>query len=323
MREVVAERAMAFVEDLMSSPARTDVLAVIVSGSAAREEERWVDGELRSDIDMMVISRSSRLRIDKTRAVGRVFSRHLDSNVEGGRIPVSTLDYATLANYEARHGGVVVHGDAAVLRKIPMEDPSQIPSWEAVRLVANRFFEHLKLQAGMTGEEAAALKSYEAIGESQLVLEGRYQPSFRERVAEIERAPLGSPVVEAGARYVAAEEVRSGKRAGLEVSAALALEDLKLQLAATLSAQGLPGETFDQQFSALEQREFHFAQRVYWTVRGLSHADGKHRLTTDPILQVWRAGIRGLSGKTTDYDSRALVSLWQQCPQIFKKVVSS
>ncbi len=324
MRDAIRERVMEFVRDLVASPARDDVLAVVVSGSAARQEERWVDGVLLSDIDVMVISRSSRLRLDRSRTVEAVIGRHLNHNIEGGRIPVSTLNYLTLANFEARHRGVVVYGDPDVLLRIPMEEPSQIPAWEAMRLVANRLFEHLKLRAGATREDAAVLKSYEAIAESQLVLEGRYRPTFHERTIEIEHSALHSPVTDAGAHYAAAEAIRRGASSStLDASPSKALRDLHLQLTATMVALDLPGETLGQRFEALERREFHLAQRVYWTARGVGRADGRHRPTIDPILQVWKAGIRGLSGNITETESSALVLLWQQCPQIFKKGVSS
>jgi hypothetical protein len=321
MRGAIRDRVMRFVDDLLSGPAGTDVRAVAVSGSAAREEERWVGGELASDIDVMVISNSSRFRIDRTREVQRVLARHATANLEGGRVPVSTLSYATLANFEARHRGVVVHGDQSALGLIPMPDPAQIPAWEAMRLLANRLFEHLKLRAGMIAPEDAAIKSYEAIAESQLVLEGRYRPSFAERVAEIERAPLRSPVACADSNYLAAEEIRSGRRSMIGVTPTRALEDLQEQLLSTMRSLGLPDDTISAGFEGLARREFHLAQRVFWSSRGLGKPGGRHRPTTDPIIQVWGAGLNGLREGVNESEARSLVQLWQGCPQILRKGV--
>lgn len=322
MRAAIESRVQGVVDDLMVSPMRRDVLAVVVSGSAAREEERWMDGQLQSDIDVMVISRSSPLRLDRSRATQRILAAHAYDNVEGGRIPEATLRYATLANYEARHRGVVVHGDSAVLKSIPMERPSDIPAWEAARLVANRLFEHLKHRAGLTSGEAAVIKSYEAIGESQLVLEHRYRPSFRERAEEMSRTPLASPVAGAQDLFVAAEESRRGGTPRLDSTPSRAINDLKLQLHNALQQLNIEGNTLEDQFVGLSRREFHLTHRVYWTLRGLSRRDRRHRPDVDPILQLWRAAIAGLAGKITENESLELVRLWQECPQILKKGVS-
>ena len=319
MHREVERRVASFVDDLRASPAGGDVLAVVVSGSAAREEERWVDGGLESDIDVMVVSRSSPLRLDRAAAVERVFAAHADASVEGGRIPVATLDYATLANFEARQRGVVVDGDAALLSRIPISEPSDIPTWEAVRLLANRLFEHLKHRGGMASGHSATIKSYEAIGESQLVLERRYRPSFMERVAEMSRRPLDCGVPDAQELYAAAVDQRRGGAARIDATPERALEDLGCQLGHALTQLGLEAETVSGQLQILSRREFHLKQRVYWTLRGAGRRDGRHLPTVDPILQLWRAAVAGLSRQMTEHDSRSLVQLWQQCPQILRK----
>ena len=163
----------------------------------------------------MVIARSPSYRLDRTRAVERVIARHAARGIEGGRVPVGTLRYATLTNYEAGRAGVVVDGDAEVLGRIALDRAEDIPSWEAVRLLANRLFEHLKHRAGSIAAEDAVRKSYEAIGEAQLVLEGRYRPSFRDRATEIRRLPLDSPVAGASERYL---EAADSRRTGAEIA---------------------------------------------------------------------------------------------------------
>jgi predicted nucleotidyltransferase len=319
MHPEIERRVASFAADLRASRVGDDVLALVVSGSAAREEERWVGGELESDIDLMVISRSSTARFDRTYRTRVVLEGHAADNVEGGRIPVTTLGYATLANFEARHRGVVAYGDASVLGRVPMAGPADIPGWEAVRLLANRLFEHLYLRAGMKGADVAVRKSYEAIGESQLVLERRYRPSFRERVAEIARAPLASPVADSGAIYAEAERVRRGESARLDLTPAHALRDLRLQLGAALDQVGMRGGTLEQQLARLADREVHLLHRAYWSLRGLDRRDGRHRPTADPIVQLWRAAVAGLATEISERESRVLVQLWHQCPQILRK----
>jgi hypothetical protein len=320
MHPEVRLRAKELVADLQSEPCYRDVLAVVVSGSAARAEERWREGRLESDIDVMVIARSSSIRLDRTRAVERVIARHAARGIEGGRVPVGTLRYATLTNYEAGQAGVVVDGDTQVLGRVPLARPADIPTWEAVRLLANRLYEHLMQRAGQTGAESAVRKSYEAIGEAQLVLEGRYRPSFHERAGEIRRQPLDSPVPDASRRYLEAE---GSRRAGEEmpgVELEVALDDLLTELAhAMRQHSGRPGD-LGRQLEELAHSERHLSHRAYWAALGvLSRRDGMHAPTQDPIVRLWRAAVSSLTGRdVTPASPERLVGLWRGCPQILR-----
>lgn len=318
MNEEVARRVGRLVDALGASGVARDVLAVVVVGSAARGEERWADGRLLSDIDVMVVSRSSPARIDRTLAVERLIADHAADGTEGGRIPVSTLRYATLANYEARHRGVVVSGDPSVLHRVPLAGPRDLPAWEAARLTANRLFEHLKHLAGTITAESAVLKSYEAIGEAQLVLEGRYRPTFGERAAEISRHPLEGPVAGAGRLYAQAEGVRRGTQAGLEASPEQALRDLLLQLEESLRRVSGRVGGLEEQLALLARTERHLSHRAYWMLRGLGRRDRDYRPTQDPIVRLWRRAAGTLSGTTERDDPAHLVQLWAQCPQILR-----
>ena len=322
MNSEIERRVDRFVEDLRAAPVSRDVEAVVVAGSAAREEERWVDGRLASDIDVMVISRSSPARVDRTRAVQRVVATHAGAGIEGGRVPMSTLRYASLANYEARHGGIVVDGPPAVLRRIPMQKPSDLPVWEAVRLLANRLFEHLKHHAGMISAEATVLKTYEAIGESQLVLEGRYRPSFRERVDEMRRMPLEGAVRDASTQYAACEPFRRGQ-ARIDLTPAQALPDLLAQLdAAFVAFHGARGSLAGH-LGALARSERHLSQRAYWLAIAAGRGDPGYLPNVDPIIRLWGAALDALKGRTVAKDADRLVRLWQQCPQILRELEPS
>ena len=319
MNREVRLRVMDFLADLRIDPCYRDVLGVIVAGSAARGEERWQAGRLDSDIDVMVIARSSSIRLDRTRAVERVIARHAARGIEGGRIPARTLHYATLTNFEARHSGVVVDGDPQVLERIPLTRPQDIPAWEGVRLLANRLFEHLRHRAGLADGGWAVRKSYEAIGEAQLVLEGRYRPSFRERAEEIHRKPLDAPVAAASQRYLKAEDAR---RSGAEIPGAevgVALDDLLAELEHALRQQsGSPGG-LDSQLQELALTERHISHRAYWAALGLAgDRDGLHAPTQDPIVRLWRAAVAALRGQSSRAGADQLVQLWRQCPQILR-----
>jgi hypothetical protein len=319
MHPEVRLRVMDFVADLRRDPCYRDVLAVLVAGSAAREEERWRGDRLDSDIDVMVVARSSTLRLDRTRAVERVIAAHAERGIEGGRIPVASLRYATLTNYEAAVAGVVVEGDRQVPERIPLDRADDIPAWEAVRLLANRLFEHLRHRAGLIGAEAAVRKSYEAIGEAQLVLEGRYRPSFSERAGEIRRRPLSSPVAGASERYLEAADSRRGGAAMEGGQVDIALGDLLCQLTHAMRLHsGRPGD-LGQQLRELALAERHLSHRAYWAGLGLLGArDGMHAPTQDPIVRLWRAAVASLGGRSTSTEAGELVRLWLRCPQILR-----
>ena len=120
MHPEIQRRVDRFAVDLRSSPVRDDVLAVVVSGSAARGEERWIGDELVSDIDLMVVSRSSTAAArSDAEDVAAVLAATPRQASRAGASRTRTLDYATLANYEARHRGVVVYGDPTVLEPDP------------------------------------------------------------------------------------------------------------------------------------------------------------------------------------------------------------
>ncbi len=319
MNPEVRARVMDFVDDLRRDPCYRDALGVLVAGSAARGEERWQGGRLDSDIDVMVIARSSTLRLDRTRAVERVIARHAARGIDGGRIPASTLHYATLTNYEARRSGVVVDGDPEVVGRISLRRTEDIPVWEGVRLLANRLFEHLKHRAGLADDEWAVRKSYEAIGEAQLVLEGRYRPSFRERAEEIHRRPLNAPVPRASERYLQAEDAR---RSGLEIpdaEAGVALADLLLELEHAMRSHSGTPEGLDGQLRGLAMTERHPSHRAYWALVGLGGGrDGLHSPTQDPIVRLWRAAVAALQGGASSARAAELVRLWLRCPQILQ-----
>lgn len=319
MHPEVRLRVKDFVAELRREPCRRDVLAVLVTGSAARGEERWREGRLLSDIDVMVIAHSPSYRLDRTRAVERVIARHAARGIEGGRVPVGTLRYATLTNYEAGRAGVVVDGDAEVLGRIALDRAEDIPSWEAVRLLANRLFEHLKHRAGSIAAEDAVRKSYEAIGEAQLVLEGRYRPSFRDRATEIRRLPLDSPVAGASERYL---EAADSRRTGAEIAgpeADVALGDLLCELEHAMRRHsGRPGD-LARQLDEMALAERHLSHRAYWAALGLLGArDGLHAPTQDPIVRLWRAAVASLRGSDSPARAAELVRLWLRCPQILR-----
>ena len=302
-----------FVADLRETTIWPQVRAVVVSGSAAREEEIWDGGKLISDIDMMVITERSSLRL--AGAIDAVIARHRAAGIDGGRIPLQALrSYGMLSFYEARHNGVVVAGDSAVLEVVPMEGPNDIPRWEAVRVIGNRILEHVKAAEGQGSWDSAVSKTYEALCEACLVLEGRYRPSFRERLAEIEDKPLGPIVPDLNIFARAAIESRLTDHRPVPKTPGAALQDLLVGFSVSLSKYLDSAGSLDQLINELGHRERHLLHRLYWSSLMLRRWR-RPRVRVDPIIDVWSRALASMTARSPDSH---VLDDWRICPQILK-----
>jgi hypothetical protein len=313
MRDEIARRVQGFVADLRETTIWPQVRAVVVSGSAAREEEIWEGDKLISDIDMMVVTDRPSLRL--AGAIEAVIDRHSAVGISGGRETLKALrNYGMLSFYEARHNGVVVAGDCSVLRAIPMEGPGDIPKWEAVRVIGNRILEHVKASEGLNSWDVAVSKTYEALAEACLVLERRYRPSYRERLAEIEKKPLTPIVPDLNIFVRATLEARLTDHRPIPRAPGAALEDLlvgfSVALGNYLNAEG----TLDQLIKRLGGQECHMLHRLYWSLL-MARSRRWSSVRVDPIIDVWGRALRSASGRSPD--PRVLHD-WRICPQILK-----
>jgi predicted nucleotidyltransferase len=318
MRPATASRVAGAVRALRRDRVHRQILAVVVCGSAARGEERPLSSQGGSDIDLMVITASRSPAVG--RRIARVLAEFRDLGIEGGQVPRATLRvHRTLLNYEARCNGAVVDGDPMVLRDIPMRKAEDIPRWEAVRLLFNRLFEHVKLCAGQLDALSCVAKTYEAIGEAQLVLQGRYRPSFAERWQEVRDRPLPETVNELQKKYLATAELRNGGASGPGVSVATARSDLLQALGAALALYTHVDEDLQTKLVALSRLEHNRLHRVYWMARCAARGEPVLRyLRNDPSLIIWRDGLEYLSADASSIDPAELILSWQSCPQILR-----
>jgi hypothetical protein len=310
----VRDRVGAFVADLARSPVAPHVLGVVLSGSAARGEEIWRDGQLYGDIDLMILIRHTDPR--RTADVERVMAPHRAAGIDGGPVPIGPLArHHTLAFHEARANGVVVHGEVDLARLIPAGDPAALPPWEAVRVLANRLVEHVKLAEGRTPANRVAAKSYEALAEAYLVGERRYRPSYRARLEEIVRRPPDAPA-DVVAGMVAALRNRLDGGPDLhdtEAARAHLLDGLATAASRYTGKSGPAG----QQLAWLARRERHWSHRLYWLARSLRRGR-LCGLDVDPIIGVWqRTAALVTTGSTVD-ERRRLLDDWRACPQILE-----
>ena len=93
----------------------------------------------------------------------------------------------SLLLYETKKEGCVIYGDPNFLDCISMNSPADIPKWEGVRLLFNRFFELLKAKVFDEDISYPMVKAYLAIGEAYLVFDGRYMTTYRGRLEEVQR----------------------------------------------------------------------------------------------------------------------------------------
>jgi predicted nucleotidyltransferase len=294
------------------------VTAVVVCGSAGRGEDRPLATNGGSDIDLMVITDSRSPFLG--RSIARVIDASADSGIEGGQVPRATLRvHRTLLNYEARCNGAVVDGDSQVLAEIPMSGPDDIPRWEAVRLLFNRLFEHIKLSAGLLDEDFCVAKTYEAIGEAQLVLERRYRPSFAGRWEEVRQHPLAETVPRLQEKYLQTAARRLGDSVAPVTSVEVARADLLYALGAALRLYTGAAGDIQATLAAVSRQERNLLHRLYWIARSAVRREPVLRyVRTDPSLVIWRDGLDYLTDRARATDPLKLLLRWQTCPQILQ-----
>jgi hypothetical protein len=311
----VKERVDEFLGTLERSPVARDVLGVVVSGSAARGEEVWHGDRLLSDIDLMVVTRRTSPRL--IARIDELVARHRSRGIDGGQVPVGPLRrYVTLSFFEARATGVVVHGAIDLTRLIPDTDPAALPAWEGVRVLANRLVEHVKYDAGLLDADRVVAKSYEALAEAHLVVEGRYRPTYARRLAEIERA-----APDAAAEVVTAMVGVLRARLGDGELPAVDVPTARAHLVAGLGRlgvahTGVPGPAAAQ-LAALAATQRHWKHRLYWAaLLARQRRWPDITLAGDPIVRVWQRALDLTSRSAAAAERGQLLRDWRACPQI-------
>jgi hypothetical protein len=160
------------------------LVALAVVGSAARGEETWSGERLAGDIDLAAVVRSPNplvhQRVERT-------ADGLAGGLVLGCFPLYSLGrYRTIELYEAKRTAWILWGQADVFDRVRMDEPRDIPKWEALRLLLNRAMVCLEARARILPPWYAAVKTYLALGEADLVFRERYVPSYRGRWKEIE-----------------------------------------------------------------------------------------------------------------------------------------
>lgn len=313
----VTARVDSFLADFERTAVRKHVLAVVVAGSAARGEEIWHGETLVSDIDLMFLTRHTNPLI--TRKIATAMSPHAAAGIDGGPTPIGSVRrYATLAFHEAAESGVLVMGKLQLHDLVPPLAAQRIPIWEAVRVLSNRLMEHVKFRAGLSSAERAVAKSYEALAEAGLVLEGRYAPTYGRRRDELLSRPLSAFPAETTKRALVALDSRldGSQPAALDVDTAL--DDLLDGLRTALQKDLGTRNSTRRLLSLLAVRERHRKHRLFGVVAATyPRASLRQAAKTDPIIAAWQSAFAYL---TCDKgDPLRVLSSWRASPQILRE----
>lgn len=316
MRPQIEMRVRRFVLALQSSQQAKHVLAVIVAGSACRGEEIWRNGRLVSDIDLMLVTR--RTNPYRTRSLVAIMSHFRTDGIDGGPTPLPSLRrFRTFAFYEARMNGVVVWGNYDLDCLLPPMTSTDIPRWEAIRVLANRMFEHLKLACGRRTPEQTVAKSYEALAEASLVLEGRYRPSYKARLTELVMNPPGLLSPNACEAAVGILRARLGEDQLIPIRCTdTARRDLLHGLRDALRGYLQADGTLTELLGLLGRQEHHWRHRAYWAIVRPGHASALLRV--DPSIALWQKAAAALQAGPAANEAEELVDAWSACPSILR-----
>jgi hypothetical protein len=315
----VRDRVECFLDDFNGTILARKVLGVVVCGSAARGEEVWDGDRLLSDIDIMLLTRRTDPRL--MAAAGPILARHRSDGIDGGPMPLGPLrTHATMLIYETRATGVVVAGDVDLKALAGPFEAAQIPAWEGFRVLANRMLEHVKAIDGRVPAERAVAKGYEALAEASLVAEGRYLPTYRTRMDELERRPPAGVDPAVVARMTGVLHQRLDGGPAVDVRPATARGDLVDGLArlGTL-VTGEPGDAATQ-LGVLARSSVNWKHRAWWTAVMLSRRRLRSiPLRTDPSIAIWRRALEVVTDPARLASDPALLGDWHDCPQIIQK----
>jgi hypothetical protein len=148
------------------------------------------------------------------------------------------------------------------------------------------------------------------------VVEGRYRPTYAERLAQLERAaPDAPPDVVSAMIKVLRARLDNGVLDPVDLSTAR--EHLVAGLARVGAARtGSPGPAAHQ-LAVLGATHRHWRHRLYWAATLVRQGRwGEVRLDGDPILRIWRRALELTARQAGSAECERLVRDWRACPQI-------
>jgi len=293
------------------------LVALAVVGSAARGEETWRQGKLVGDIDLAAVTWSP-----DPFTVRRFHeaARGLGPDIGLGCFPLYSLRrYRTLEFYEAKRTGCVLWGETGVFERVRIESAGDIPRWEGLRLLLNRVMECIRARARLLPPWYAAVKTYLALGEADLVFAGRYAPSYQSRweLLEADGAVLGSRELLERFRWAIQLKLHGDTQPGQinqhEYEHWL-LEGLALLLSRYLGEH----VTVEAGLAVVSRRIVHPIHRVLYMVRHWRQPRlWAAAVQRDPVFPIWECAIQVLSNtiQLSNRALRALIMDWEQTHQ--------
>jgi hypothetical protein len=300
------------VESLILKEYRTrNLIALAVVGSAGRGEETWLDGNLIGDIDLAAVVAYPNLLTPK-----RFDKIGLSLNIDLGFFPLYSLKrYLTLEFYEAKHTAWVFWGKTDVFDCVRLDQPSDIPKWEGLRLLLNRSMECIKARTKLIPTWYAAVKTFLALGEAELIFNECYESTYQNRW---ERLKISGEILgsrELFEKFEWATRIKLGM-VTQPIPCEQNLHEKWLIIGLTQLLSRYLGEnvSVEKGLEIVSRRTVHPLHRIVHLLQNKkSIKPWLEALSSDPIFPIWNRAIQVLSNQMvlTDDELMSMVTDWE------------
>lgn len=302
-----------------------NLYAIVLIGSLARGEATIKKGQILSDLDMHIVTKTFSTSVDrKISSLVKKHCEYLPFKIYFGTVPRFLYGiYKCIEYYEARKNGYVIYGPRNVTDEISIKDPAQIPVWEGVRLLLNRALGLLESFHNRRNGDYAIAKSYLGIAEAYLVFDKRYRATYRERHDEILNRCRLKCVDNFLEKYLSAYRYKMNFQEDignltLHRTVADLLKAVNYFLGLFLDCSG----SLQQKLEALSSRFLnpYHSLLLFWNKIEKGKFDPRF-LFIEPCIYIWKRGMNHLidieRGKQDSKDVRLneLLQEWKNTPQ--------
>jgi hypothetical protein len=295
------------------------ILGVVLGGSFARNEATVFPDAMLSDLELFVVSDRFRLRlVNSLEEICSRYSSKLSVKISLAVVPYwAWVSRKVIVFYEAKEIGVFAYGDRAILTRGRF-GPREIDAWESIRLLMNRGVELLAsnpLQQEKTIDQLYPMvKAYLGCCEALLVLCGAYAPTYAQRFANFSDI-FESSYPNLSSRFPELVKIVRVCTALKAQSSEEALDEFKVQkwvdardvllhvLSYCLNNHFGRNDILPHRIpEVLDTFRINRMHSVMSFFSYLSRGDFlPHLLLTEPVVQVWKAGIHLLLAVRNDY----------------------
>jgi len=289
-----------------------NVCLITASGSFLRKEFTIIDNNIVSDLDMFVVVKFlNPLKNKESFQIKSNYDKILPFKIDLAFIPLKDFKKnKSLGFYETKAIGKVLYGNAHFLECIKMNDPSDIPYWEGIRLLFNRTFNLFKaLQQKKV--ELGIMKAYLAIGETYLIFEKRYMPSYADRLLEIQNYCDYNLVDNFAEKFKICTEFKLNKRNDLdELSVENTVNDYLKSIDYFLSCYTNINGSLEDKIGNITNKNYSPYRSVLFVARNIKNASFRFNdlnyLFKEPMGDMWLECINALESNY-DYNLEEII----------------